>query len=158
MKLLSFSVLLGLGFLAAPAFAQEEEPDPRYVRICDAFGVGYYYIPGTNTCVRETDGQTREDTANGVVFGETTLARRIGALESDTAIATALEDPDLIAGERFGVRVNWGAAGSDNAAGISGTAVLADDLFGKRGRIAGSGAIGFTNGRVGGRAGLQLTW
>ncbi len=24
----------------------------EYVRICDAFGSGYYYIPGTDTCLR----------------------------------------------------------------------------------------------------------
>jgi len=161
MKLLSILALLGLGLLAVPAFAQEDPqdpPDPRYVRVCDAYGVGYYYIPGTETCVRETDGQIREDTPNGTFASETTLASRVGNLESDTAIATALEDPDLIAGENFGVRINWGAAGAENAAGISGTAVIADGLFGDSGRIVGSGAVGFTGGRVGGRAGLQLTW
>ena len=24
----------------------------EYVRICDAFGTGFYYIPGTDTCLR----------------------------------------------------------------------------------------------------------
>ena len=29
------------------------EPEPvEYVRVCDAFGAGYYYIPGTETCVK----------------------------------------------------------------------------------------------------------
>ena len=29
------------------------EPDPvEYVRVCDAFGSGYFYIPGTETCLR----------------------------------------------------------------------------------------------------------
>ena len=23
-----------------------------YVRVCDAFGVGYWYIPGTDTCIK----------------------------------------------------------------------------------------------------------
>ncbi len=24
----------------------------EYVRICDAFGTGFYYIPGTDTCLK----------------------------------------------------------------------------------------------------------
>src|SRR5690554_2676296 len=29
------------------------EPEPmEYVRICDAYGAGYFYIPGTETCLR----------------------------------------------------------------------------------------------------------
>ena len=29
------------------------EPEPlEYVRVCDAFGAGYFYIPGTETCLR----------------------------------------------------------------------------------------------------------
>lgn len=29
------------------------EPEPvEYVRVCDAFGVGYFYIPGTETCLK----------------------------------------------------------------------------------------------------------
>jgi hypothetical protein len=29
------------------------EPEPvEYVRVCDAFGTGYFYIPGTETCLR----------------------------------------------------------------------------------------------------------
>lgn len=155
MKLPSLIItLLGLLFLALPASAQPVE----YVRVCDTFGAGFYYIPGTETCIRDTDGRTAVDTEFGVVYSQTELAARVGDLESDAAISNALEDPDLIAGERFGVRVNWGNAGAENAAGITGTAVIADGLFGEKGRVAGSGGIGFTNGRVGGRAGVQLTW
>ena len=29
------------------------EPEPmEYVRVCDTYGVGFYYIPGTETCLR----------------------------------------------------------------------------------------------------------
>src|SRR6187397_2120622 len=29
------------------------EPEPmEYVRICDTYGVGFYYIPGTETCLK----------------------------------------------------------------------------------------------------------
>jgi hypothetical protein len=37
------------------------EPEPwEYVRICDAFGTGYFYIPGTKTCVK-VGGRVRFD-------------------------------------------------------------------------------------------------
>ncbi len=29
------------------------EPEPvEYVRVCDAYGTGYFYIPGTETCLQ----------------------------------------------------------------------------------------------------------
>ena len=32
----------------------------EYVRICDAFGTGFYYIPGTDTCLK-ISGYVRVD-------------------------------------------------------------------------------------------------
>ncbi len=54
------SLLLGsAAALAAVSGAQAAdaivaaEPEPlEYVRVCDAFGVGYFYIPGTETCLK----------------------------------------------------------------------------------------------------------
>ncbi|WP_037468458.1 porin [Sinorhizobium fredii] len=54
------SLLLGTTFaLAAVSGAQAAdaivaaEPEPmEYVRVCDAFGTGYFYIPGTETCLK----------------------------------------------------------------------------------------------------------
>lgn len=147
--------------LAYPAAAAEPVP-MEYVRICDAYGSGFLYLPGTEQCYRPADGQIRYETEkDGIVttvITESALAARVRNLESDVAISNALEDPDLVQGEHFGVRVNWGAAGSQSAAGVTGTVVLGESLFGETGRLAGSGGIGFTSGRVGGRAGMQLTW
>ncbi|MDE1990850.1 MAG: porin [Rhizobiaceae bacterium] len=37
------------------------EPEPlQYVRICDAYGTGYFYIPGTETCLK-IGGQVRSE-------------------------------------------------------------------------------------------------
>jgi len=49
-----------LALLAASAFSAHAadavllpEPEPvEYVRICDAYGAGFFYIPGTETCLR----------------------------------------------------------------------------------------------------------
>jgi hypothetical protein len=42
---------------ATPSFAADAivaaEPEPvEYVRVCDAYGTGYFYIPGTETCLK----------------------------------------------------------------------------------------------------------
>ncbi|MGX9087513.1 porin, partial [Mesorhizobium sp. 98Argb] len=41
------------------------EPEPaEYVKICDVYGAGYFYIPGTETCLR-VGGYVRYDIAGG---------------------------------------------------------------------------------------------
>ena len=41
------------GARAADAVVVVAEPEPmEYVRICDVYGTGYYYIPGTETCIK----------------------------------------------------------------------------------------------------------
>lgn len=52
-------MLLGsaAALFAAPTFAADAivaaEPEPvEYVRVCDAYGTGYFYIPGTETCLK----------------------------------------------------------------------------------------------------------
>ncbi|MET3590399.1 hypothetical protein ABID23_001507 [Bartonella silvatica] len=41
------------------------EPEPiEYVRVCDAYGKGYFYIPGTETCMR-LSGNVRADLIGG---------------------------------------------------------------------------------------------
>lgn len=47
LKLIPFAALLGVVFLAQPASAQPVE----YVRVCDTFGTGWFYIPGTEQCL-----------------------------------------------------------------------------------------------------------
>jgi len=43
------------------------EPEPvEYVRVCDTYGVGFYYIPGTETCLK-VSGYMRYDIGVGVV-------------------------------------------------------------------------------------------
>jgi opacity protein-like surface antigen len=41
------------GARAADAVEVVAEPEPmEYVRVCDTYGTGFYYIPGTETCLR----------------------------------------------------------------------------------------------------------
>jgi hypothetical protein len=40
------------GAQAADAIVAAEPEPMEYVRVCDAFGAGYFYIPGTETCLK----------------------------------------------------------------------------------------------------------
>ncbi len=142
------------------------EPMPvEYVRVCDAYGVQYYYSPGTDTCINANTGQTRRETENGTVFGETALAARVSAIEAriqnafDAAsIAAALADPSLAAGEHAGIRLNWGNAGDANAFGISAALLLSDNAAQSGLRLTGSAGVAFTSNKVGGRVSLLASW
>ena len=49
------------------------EPEPmEYVRICDTYGVGFYYIPGTETCLK-VSGYLRYDIGVGSLGNEDVL-------------------------------------------------------------------------------------
>lgn len=58
----SAAVLVGAtGVKAADAIIVEPEP-VEYVRVCDAYGAGWWYIPGTETCIK-FDGDIRVEYA-----------------------------------------------------------------------------------------------
>ena len=45
------------------------EPEPvEYVRVCDVYGTGFYYMPGTETCLK-VSGYMRYDIGVGELFG-----------------------------------------------------------------------------------------
>jgi hypothetical protein len=58
------------GARAADAIIAAEPEPVEYVRVCDAFGTGYFYIPGTETCLR-IHGYLRYDIAGGDLFENT---------------------------------------------------------------------------------------
>ena len=52
------------------------EPEPvEYVRVCDAYGAGYFYIPGTETCLR-ISGYIRFDAKAGDFLGAEAIDRK----------------------------------------------------------------------------------
>ncbi len=52
------------GAQAADAIVAPEPEAVEYVRVCDAYGAGYFYIPGTETCLR-IGGYVRYDAKGG---------------------------------------------------------------------------------------------
>ncbi|MGV8939562.1 MAG: porin, partial [Allorhizobium sp.] len=112
------------------------EPEPmEYVRVCDAFGTGYFYIPGTETCLKiggevratvswsDDDARNDEFEWNSAVRARVTFEAKndseigtIGSyirLQGDTvrsgAAATATLDQAYItaAGFKVGYALSW---------------------------------------------------
>jgi hypothetical protein len=54
----------------------------EYVRICSLYGAGFFYIPGTDTCIK-LGGYVRVDTTfNGNIYGGPYWSWRTGAGQS----------------------------------------------------------------------------
>ena len=58
------ALVAATGAQAADAIVAPEPEAVEYVRVCDAYGAGYFYIPGTETCLR-VSGYVRYDVAGG---------------------------------------------------------------------------------------------
>ncbi|MFZ1815265.1 MAG: porin [Rhizobiaceae bacterium] len=96
------------GARAADAIVVEPEP-VEYVRVCDAYGAGWFYIPGTETCLK-IDGDVRVDYSSihwhdnwertAVPFNSTTGAAAIAAFDSETS------SHDARYRGRFNIRAN----------------------------------------------------
>ncbi|MGX9181460.1 porin, partial [Mesorhizobium sp. BHbdii] len=69
------------GARAADAVVVAEPEPAEYVRICDVYGAGYFYIPGTETCLR-IGGYVRYDIGVGDV-GTFTGARTVDVEDGD---------------------------------------------------------------------------
>jgi hypothetical protein len=126
------SLLLGTAAaLAAVSGAQAAdaivaaEPEPmEYVRVCDAFGTGYFYIPGTETCLK-VGGYVRFE----VGFGDDTNDFSGGDWDSYSRAQldfTAKSDTELgtltsVASVRFEANqdVGYASNGSSNGAYIN---------------------------------------
>ena len=98
------------GARAADAVEVVAEPEPmEYVRICDTYGTGFYYIPGTETCLKvggyirydigvgaggyggHTDVYDKRDIAMGVAsLNDTYYKRARAALQLDARSETEL--------------------------------------------------------------------
>jgi opacity protein-like surface antigen len=113
------------GAQAADAIVAAEPEPLEYVRVCDAFGTGFFYIPGTETCLK-IGGYLRFQTDFGRdAFGASdwqswTRARITFDAKSDTELGTLTSfiavhgeagrgglgveiDPDTLTGSAFGI-------------------------------------------------------
>jgi hypothetical protein len=84
------------GARAADAVVVAEPEPAEYVRICDVYGTGYFYIPGTETCLRVggyvrldvSGGQAGSFTGRDTIDVRTGEARRSYGVQSRFALRT----------------------------------------------------------------------
>jgi hypothetical protein len=142
-------VAAALTLVVTPAFA-----DPEYVRVCDAFGPGFFYIPATETCVNVDTGETRTDIEPGVVLnGQTELAKQVQQANEGVALSIALPNATVDAGKTYGAAVNVGTFGGEAALGL-GAAIKATEGLTFNGAVG----VGLGGGNVAGRAGVNFSW
>jgi hypothetical protein len=90
---------------ATPARAQIDN-----VRVCTLYGSGFFYIPGTDTCVN----------ARQIVDNQFAIARANSRAATGTAMAASLVAPYLPKGTNFAVSTHWAGFDGQHAVGFSG--------------------------------------
>jgi hypothetical protein len=109
------------------------------------------------------------DAAGNLASDGGEIFRDLGKHGAGIAIATALENPDLVANETFGLAANFGFFEGNTAFAVSAMGVLGHNFMGGGERWALSGGVGFslndenygrqsTDRTVAGRAGVQVSW
>ena len=94
------------GAQAADAIVAAEPEPLEYVRVCDAFGTGYFYIPGTETCLKiggyvrfeaqfsDVDDFDWNWRTRGLVTFDAKSDSEIGTIGSVITLRTWAEDQD----------------------------------------------------------------
>ncbi len=129
------SLLLGsAAALAAVSGAQAAdaivaaEPEPvEYVRVCDAFGTGYFYIPGTETCLK----------IGGYVRTQYDFARDVKGMSGDSVARTSDWDAgtqayvtfDAKSDTEYGTLTGYIALEADVDNPSEGTGVYVDEAY-----------------------------
>jgi hypothetical protein len=129
-----------------------------------------YTTPGITSGLsraRQTDGPLEvvtSDQSGHLATDGGSIFQQLDEAQSGIALAISMENPDLVAGERFGFAVNGGFYEGAAALSVSAEGVMGYNVFTDGDRVAVSGGVGvgFDNGRgsnvVGGRVGAQITF
>ena len=183
------TALDALLLLAAFTLAPTANAKPvEYVRVCSLYGAGFFYIPGTDTCLNPYNGEVRTQTAYGTLRGVSSLAARIGALEgnvsalkSEVAALQSAQQQQMQA--RFDTDFRNATDGSAIAMALDEPFLTDSEHFGIKinwgtyrssnafgvtfagvlaehgwNRLTLAGGVAFTGNNVGGHVGLQFSW
>src|SRR5512138_3921354 len=90
----------------------------EYMKICSLYGAGFFYIPGTDTCVN----------ANQTVTDQFALARGLTRAATGSAMAAALVNPWLPKGTNYAISTHWAVFDGQHAAGFAGLIRLHGNL------------------------------
>jgi hypothetical protein len=138
--------------VGALAFLTPTKAEPvEYVKICSAAGEGFYYIPGTETCINPDTGVTKDytGTANGKV-GQSAVSAE--AFEG-AAMSMAMPAPFIESGKNFAIGGNIATFGGQSAVGFTAAARVNDGLS-----LNGGIGLGLGEHTIGGRAGFNFSW
>src|SRR5690349_17570839 len=113
---------------SAPSHAAVE-----YVRICSIYGAGFFYIPGTDTCMN----------ANQILAGQFAIARELTRASTGAAMATSLVNPWLPDGTNYAVSTHWAVFDGQHAAGVVGMVRLYRNIS-----LSAGVALGLDQGRL----------
>ena len=149
--------------IATPGHAAVE-----YEKVCSLYGAGFFYIPGTDTCVN----------AAQTVQSQFDLARQMTRASTGTAMATSLVNPFLPDGTNYAISTHWAVFDGQHAAGFVGMIRIQGNLSLTMGLALGldRGSLTSTSNRTAtefgvaipaqswsdiralGRVGLQYSW
>ena len=114
---------------SAPGHAAPVE----YVKVCSLYGAGFFYIPGTDTCVN----------ANQIVEQQFAIARGLTRAATGSAMATALVNPWLPNGTNYAISTHWAVFDGQHAVGVAGLVRLNGNLA-----LSAGVAVGLDQGRL----------
>ena len=164
-----FSALVGAPLLLAAGILPVQAKPVEYVRVCSAYGAGYYYMPGTDVCLNANTGATKQATENGTYSGESEIAARFNDAFEGIAVSSAMPQAYVPLGQHFAIAGNWAqfqgnggsagahsggySGGSANALGLGAALRLNDNLT-----FNAAGAIGLDRTTWATRVGFNLSW
>ena len=82
----------------------------EYVKVCSLYGAGFFYIPGTDTCMN----------ANQILADQFALARELTRAATGSAMATSLVNPLLPDGTNYAISTHWAVFDGQHAVGVAG--------------------------------------
>ena len=152
LRLLALPLLFALPATSEPAAAAPAQ----YVLVCTQYGAGWFYIPGTDTCINPKTGVMKHQVASGtgavtVTENSDVLQQALQAKEG-VALSLALPTPTVTAGHHFAAAFNVGTFGGQSAVGVGGAWQPNDNVTFNAG--IGVGDLG----DVGGRGGVNVSW
>lgn len=138
---------LALAIAAAATFTLGRNADAapvEYVRVCNLWGAGYFYIPGTDIC---QNGNAIGQTENAVSSATTSAYRGV-------AISSSIVAPFMPSTANYAVSAHWATFSGQNALGLGGLARVSNTNF----FLSGGVGAATSGGSPVGRAGFMYAW
>lgn len=138
---------LALAVAAAGTFSpgRDAAASPvEYVRICQAYGIGYFFIPGTDVC----------QDANAIGQTQNALSSQTTSAYRGVAISSSIVAPFMPSTANYAVSAHWATFSGQNALGLGGLARVSNTNF----FLSGGVGAATSGGSPVGRAGFMYAW